>query len=119
MNRDEDVKINIIFKKDKGNLLANATVSINSVEFGYVTMKGFQIWRSRIFNERLQENINILPPTITPYGRPYTLIFFENPKKWQVLEEKIYSAFNQTRNKTKALSEDVDVDEIDNGLSSY
>src|SRR3989344_8904358 len=95
---NEDVKITIILKKGSPKLLANATISIETVYFGFITIKGFQIWNSRIFNERLQEAINIVPPTIMPYGHPYTFVFFEKEQKWFDLETRIYEAFVKERN---------------------
>lgn len=93
---NEDVKITIFLKKSP-KLLANATISIQTIYFGFVTIKGFQIWNSRIFNERLQEAINITPPTIMSHGRSYQFVHFEDEKKWFELEERIYGAFIKTR----------------------
>ncbi|EKD57940.1 MAG: hypothetical protein ACD_57C00082G0005 [uncultured bacterium] len=95
---NEDVKITIILKKGSPKLLANATISIETVYFGFVTIKGFQIWNSRVFNERLQEAINIEPPTIMSYGRPYNFVYFEKDQKWFDLETRIYDAFVKERN---------------------
>ena len=64
----QDVKIKV-YIKDKDNLIANANVSLNTVLFGFVTIKGFQLWKSTHFNERLSESINITPPTKQGYGR--------------------------------------------------
>ena len=110
-----DVKITIIVK-NKGNLLANANISLNTFEFDFVTIKGLQIWKSSRFNERLSEMINIKPPSIPKYGRYIDLVFFENEQKWYELELMIYEAFNSECNKRSSKSEDVNVDEIPDDL---
>lgn len=109
---NEDVRITI-FLKNSQKLLANATVSIETIYFGFVTIKGFQIWISRIFNERLQEAINIEPPTIMPYGRPYQFVFFENNQKWFDLESRIYDAFVKARSESgNNTTKEVDLEEV-------
>lgn len=112
--KDGDLKINIILK-DQNNLLANATISLGTTSFGFVTIKGFQIWRSSRFNERLQETVNITPPTNMYQGKYFQQVFFEEPSKWFEIELKIYECFNLTRNETKGkrTNEDVDIDNND------
>lgn len=110
-NINEDVKIKV-FLKDKGKLLANANIAIETVKFGFVTIKGFQIWSSPKFNERLQEALNITPPTKQAYGRFYQQLFFEDKNKWFELEEKIYSAYLNIRNAATAEKEDISPDEV-------
>src|SRR3989344_8502223 len=112
-----DVKIKV-FIKDKGNLIANANVSINTVLFSFVTIKGFQIWKSDRFNERLQEQVNITPPTKQTYGRYTPQVFFEDKNKWFELEQMVYDAFNTERQKgnSKSASEEVNVDDIPDNL---
>lgn len=113
--RDVNIKV---FIKDKGNLIANSNVSINTVLFAFVTIKGFQIWRSDCFNERLQEKINITPPTRPAYGRYIPQVFFEDKNKWFELEQMIYNAFNTERLKKslKQKTEDVNIDDIPDDL---
>ncbi len=109
---NEDVKITI-FLKDSPKLLANATVSMETIYFGFVTIKGFQIWNSRIFNERIQEAINIRPPTIIVYGHPYQFVFFENEQKWFELESKIYDAFVKAKSKSgNGATKELDLEEV-------
>lgn len=114
-NINEDVKIKVILK-DKGKLLANANVAIETVKFGFVTIKGFQIWKSPRFNERLQEAINITPPTKPAYGHFITQLFFEDMNKWFELEEKIYGVYLSTRNDVSNVAslgkEDINPNEI-------
>jgi len=115
--KNEDVRITIILKNSSNNLLANATISIETTYFGFVTIKGFQIWRSRVFNERLQEAINVKPPTIMPYGRPYQFVFFEDKQKWFELESKIYDSFVKIRDISKNDdSENINLDEISRAI---
>lgn len=108
-----DIKIKITLK-DKPNLLANATVSLNTTAFGFVTIKGFTIWKSKYFNERLQEAINIKPPAQFAFGKYYPQVFFESRDMWFDLEQKIYEAFKTSG--THSSDEDIDVDEIAEGI---
>lgn len=110
-NIDGDVKIKVIIK-NKGKLLANANICIETVKFGFVTIKGFQIWNSINLNERLQEGINITPPTKQAYGRFYQQLFFEDKNKWFKLEENIYSAYLKIRNVAVLKKEDISPDEV-------
>lgn len=93
----EDTKITIIIK-NKGRLIANANVSIETVLYGFVTIKGFQIWISNRLNGRLQEYINISPPSILIYGKYSRQVFFEDEKKWEQLEEAIYNKLKEKGN---------------------
>lgn len=94
----DNLKIQIVLK-NKSSLLANANVCLETVFFGYITIKGFQVWRSRNFNERLQEKINIAPPTKYAYGKYIQQVFFETKDKWYELETKIYEAYLNERSK--------------------
>lgn len=109
------IKIKIDLKENKGNLLANAHVCIDT-EFGIVTIKYLQIWKSNFRNPRLQEYINIEPPSIKVYGSKIFFVFFENKDKWYELEEKIYDQFFSATHKTSSINEDIDVNEIPENL---
>lgn len=99
--------------KEKNNLLANATVVISTYDFGFITIKNFQIWKSKVYNERLQENINIQPPGISRYGHYFPSIFIENNQKWYEMEREIYHAYLDEKNKTnKKATEEINIDEI-------
>lgn len=106
---DDNCKVQI-FLKDQEKLLANATVLINITPFGPVTIKSFQIWKSHVFNERLNEPINILPTSI----KRFKLVFFEDISKWFELERIIFEAYS----KAKSEKEDLNIDEIDKALSN-
>lgn len=108
-----DVRITILLK-EQPHLIANATVSLRTTIFGFVTIKGFQIWKSPRFNDRLQEAINITPPTKQIFGKYFHQVFFENPKEWIALESRIYDVFNKARseNSKKLPSENVSPDEL-------
>lgn len=109
-----DIKIKIIIK-DKPNLLANANISFDTVAFGSITIKNFAIWKSKHFNERLQEAINITPPSTR--GFKYTaIVFFENRDRWYELEQQIYDAFNVSRQNPQ--DEDIDPDDVDVGIET-
>lgn len=110
-----NIKIKIFLKENKGNLLANANITINTVDFGYLTLKGFQIWRSSKFNGRLQEAINITPPRKRVFGSFSNLIFLNDENKWHILENYIYEAFKKAQSNKKekeVLNEDINPDEI-------
>lgn len=92
----EDVKISISLK-NSGNLLANATLSIRT-KLGNIVIKGLPIWKSSIFNDRLQENINITTPTARSHGRYVPLVFFEDRRAWFEIERLIYSAYLSKKN---------------------
>lgn len=87
MNKEMEIKINI---KDKGALLANADVVIQTQGYGAITIKGFQIWKSECFNRRLKKYINIMPPSRRWYGKYIKIVFFEDPLRWEKLEKEIF-----------------------------
>lgn len=109
-NRDENLTINV-FLKNKGNLLANATISINTIELGFITIKDFQIWDSRNFNENLQAAINITAPSIPFKGKYHPRVFIEDKEKWRNLESKIYEAYLGLPKKENR-EEEIDLEEI-------
>lgn len=88
-----DVKIKI---KDGGRLLANADITIDTIDYGKVTIKNFQIWKSPIQNHRLGERVNISPPSVGSGGLHYKTIFFEDMTQWGIVEEKIWKAYQDT-----------------------
>jgi hypothetical protein len=111
---NDNLRIKIIFPKKKNKLLANATVCVNTVDYNFFIIKGFQIWPSPIMNGRLQEYINITPPSVQMYGKYIPFVFIENPKKWEELERYIYSAYlkaiqekSKTNNEEKIKPEDI------------
>lgn len=110
----ENTKI-LVKLKDHPNILATASISIESVYFGYVSIKGFCIWKSDNLNVRLQEFINITPPTRPAFGRRIMVTYFEDPKRWEEVEMLIYSEYSRVRGKTEA---DKVADDINNNLNS-
>lgn len=97
----EEMKIKI-YMKNKGKKIATASVSVDTVEFGRITIKDFSIWRSPIFNDRLQEPINITPPCRrNSFGGYFYYIFIEDKEKWPKLEDEIYSAYRLELEKIK------------------
>lgn len=110
---DENLKIKILPNKRKNKLLANANVSIKTERFGFITIKGFQIWPSPRFNERLQQAINITTPSKASYGRYVRQVFIEDPAKWFELEELIYSSYLRYKSQNAAgETETVDLEKI-------
>ena len=89
----EDLKIHIILKSN-GSILGNATISVNTYAFGFITIKDFTLWKSHVFNERLQDYINITPPIRNTFGKYIERVFLENPQKWYELELAIFEAYN-------------------------
>ncbi len=98
--KDENVKIKIVIK-NKGNLLANATIRISTYDYGFVAIKSFQIWRSQIFNSRLKDNINIQPPGKKIFSGYYSFVFLEDIQGWYELEQTIYLAYLDKKNETE------------------
>ena len=88
-----DIKINIKIQ-NQVNLLANATISLLTDGYGWITIKGFQIWKSNILNARLGENINIKPTSQrNNFGKYITIVFIEGPEFWEKMETEIYQAY--------------------------
>lgn len=89
-----NIKININLKKDCGNLLANADITLTTIEFGVIVLKDFQIWKSSKENSRLEgEHINIQPPVVKYVGKFRPRIFFENERVWEEIERQIWNMY--------------------------
>lgn len=82
----KQIKIEI---KNKGKLLANASVLIDTIEYGPINIKAFQIWQSSHLNTRLGGYINIKPPA----QRYFLFVFFETEKNWIKLEKQIWDSY--------------------------
>lgn len=108
---EKHLKISIHFK-DKEKLLANATICLETLEYGPLTIKGFQIWKSSQINDRLGEAINITPPSQPLYGRYITLLFFEDEQKWFKLERRIYDAYCLAKTKRAGRDEYIDPKDV-------
>ncbi len=104
-NVNADLKIKIILK-NKGNLFANADISIYANSYGFITLKGFQIWKSNVFNNRLNDNINIQPAGKIAFGHFYKQVFFEEKEKWYELEMEIYQEYLKVVNNKKNFNEE-------------
>ncbi len=111
----ENIKITVYPKNTSPNLLANANISVETARYGFITIKGFCIWKSDHLNERLQECMNITPPSRAAYGRRIQIAFFEDPKKWEEVEMLIYSEFCRVRS---GIDSDTLVEDINNKLNS-
>jgi hypothetical protein len=90
MNIKIEIKI-----KNKVKLLANANLILLTNDFGWVSIKDFQIWESNVYNKRLQDFINIKPPSVRVFGRYLDRIFFEDSEQWEILEKLIFDAYKQ------------------------
>ncbi len=109
----DNIKITIYLKKYP-KLLANANIAINT-DFGYITIKHFCIWKSNLFNQRLNEEINITPPGKPAFGRFFETVFFEDRNKWYEIEMMIYEEFSKKRSNDpnfKNQSEEINPDDI-------
>jgi hypothetical protein len=88
--------IKIFLNKTESRLLANADVTFESPEYGPVTAKYFQIWRSQFMNKKLDnDKINIEPPSTrsNPNVIKCEFLRLENENKWFELMYQIYSAY--------------------------
>lgn len=111
---DEDTKISV-YLKPKGNIMAQANVSLKIASQNFITIKGFVIWKSTWIDPRFQEQVNITPPRRYIKGTWLDLVFFENIVDWSQMEEKIYSAYFKAKSeedKKLIKNEDVDPDGI-------
>ncbi len=98
---DKNIKINIKIQ-NRGKLLANANITLLTEGFGWITIKGFQIWESDILNSRLNEKINIKPTSQrNAYGKYPTIVYVEDETSWGKMEKEIYEAY-----KNKQLNEE-------------
>jgi len=87
-----NIKIEIKIKY-KVKLLANANLLILTNDFGWINIKDFQIWESNNYNKRLQEYINIKPPSVRVFSKYIDRIFFEDVKQWEKIEKLIYDEY--------------------------
>ena len=90
MNIKIEVKI-----KNKSKLLANANLMLLTSDFGWINIKDFQIWESNIFNRRLQNHINIKPPSARVFSRYIDRIFFEDIREWEKIEKLIFDEYQK------------------------
>lgn len=112
---EKDIKIEIKLK-NKAKLLANADIQFLTKAYGWISIKDFQIWKSENLNQRLGEFLNIVPPTVRTYGGKYMKrVFFEDEKKWELIEKSIFDEYK----KKEAENAPIDYDAINNiGLSN-
>ncbi len=108
---EENLTISISIKNE-GSLLANADVLIKTVDFGLINIKGYQIWKSNNMNKRLQESVNITPPSRKMHGRYIQLVYLENPDTWSALEARIYDAYCLARTRSEKADEIIDPHDI-------
>lgn len=108
-----NIEIMVKVLKDNLRLYANANVSIKTEELGWIETKHWKLWKSDIFNDRIQAKMNIEPPKLQFKGRGFhNTIFIPDRDKWCELEMLIYSAYNEAISK-QAGKEDIDPDSID------
>lgn len=96
--------------KNIKSLLANCDVTFETIDFGLITIKGFQIWKSNYLHPFFQEEINITPPTVRSNGKYVPLVFFEGAVKWEEIRERIYSEYHKEI--SKAGKEAANLDEV-------
>lgn len=90
------IKINIYDRQD--SLLANADVTFEDTNFGPITVKGFQIWRSQFQNKRLDgEKINIEPPStrLNSDVVKYQFVHLDDEGMWFKLMGQIFTAYKK------------------------
>lgn len=91
---EEEIKVDIKIKNN-GNLLANADLSLLTKDFGWVDIKDFQMWKSSNLNRRLDQYINIQPPSILIHGKYIPRVFFEDIEKWGRIESIIFYEYTK------------------------
>lgn len=101
--------IKIFLNKTESRLLANADVTFESPEYGSITAKYFQIWRSQFVNKKLDnDKINIEPPSTKNNPNVIKCEFFrvEDEEKWFELMYQIYDAYkNAIKGKEEMVTE--------------
>ena len=61
---------------------------------GIITIKGFVLKESNYEHKKLGDNVWIEPPSVkTSGGQYFKLVFFEDDKLWEIIEQKIYEAY--------------------------
>lgn len=108
------LQIKIVLKENKGNLLANAHLTIETVSYGLITIKNFQIWASPNINTRLHDTVNIQPTVARQGFKYYPQVFIEDENKWYLLEGLLYVAYIAEKEKKGNVR--LDYDAIDKEL---
>jgi hypothetical protein len=80
---------------DTGNLLARATVIL----FGIWEEHGWRVMRSKKMHPQFGEEIWIQSPSFKTSVKWQELVFINNRKLWEQVQEKIYDAYFMARNK--------------------
>lgn len=114
MFKTNDIEVKV-FIKQKGSQLGRANIAINTV-FGWIELKGFTLWESNQFNSRLQEKINIEPPSAR-YKTSFCKQVYFDKEKWPEIEMYIYSEYKKELNSISQSNENkgkenVNVDDI-------
>lgn len=110
---DEDLKIKVKLSKKSGDLiLAKVKVIIKTTQYGLLTLKGFLVWKSTFIHPSFQELINITAPTKYVYGHYLPTAFFEDPKAWAKLQDRIYDAYRIALSRQSKEDESIDPDSV-------
>lgn len=112
---DENVKIRVRESKSKSpKIIALVDVFIKHFMGDFIEIKGFVIWSSDLLNGRLQEKLNITPPSIQIFGKRSTIVYIQNETFWFEIEGYIYSALLDFRRNRKddTTEESIDLKDI-------
>ena len=107
MENENNIKISIKLKSTGTKLLANADVIINCSNLGWITIKNFQVWSSINHNKRLNDFINIAPPSFRYMARYMPIVFCEDIKMWEKLEKMIWEKYTTEKNNSAPIDEDM------------
>ena len=90
----DDIKVTIRFLKSK-TILAQATVTF----FGVIETHGWKILKSKKMHPQFQEELWIQPPSYKVGGGWKSIVFIDDRKLYEQVEERIYDAFHLAQSK--------------------
>lgn len=108
--KDENVFVQIKKSPPRATkMIARADVTLRIYDSEYVRIRGFILWHSKVLNNRLQQHINIKPPSTSEKGKWTETVHFLNKNSWENLEMIIYSAYLEFQKR----GEDTGIQDID------
>lgn len=84
----KNIKIKNITKLPEKVIRVDVLMDCNS--FGSITIKGIRVLQSPKY-----ENIWVQLPSYSAYGKYYPIIFFEDPKIWDEIQESLRDVYRE------------------------
>jgi len=101
-----------IYPKNKGNLLANTTVTIESEDLGEFTINWIAIWATKEENDRLKLKLSVSPPSLRMGPKYFKALFFKKEETWFEIEKAICEKYEEENKMEQPKGEYVDPEEI-------